>query len=90
MFMSINMYGSASHFKTNDTQYLKTKDSLYKMKKTEEAKKEQNDIKVSNEISVPHDEYISSKKSENKPSGLYCLEQDENGNCRVLDRKSVV
>ena len=35
-------------------------------------------------IPVPKDEYISSEKSGSKPSGLYRVEQDENGNPKVL------
>ena len=37
-----------------------------------------------NSLSVPNDEYISSEKSGNKPSGLYRMGQDENGNPNVL------
>ncbi len=38
----------------------------------------------SKDMRVPKDEYISSEKSENKPSGLYRLGQDENGNPKVM------
>ena len=37
-----------------------------------------------NTIPVPKDEYISSEKSGIKPSGLYRMGQDENGNPKVL------
>ena len=37
-----------------------------------------------NTIPVQKDEYISSEKSGNKPSGLYRMGQDENGNPKVL------
>ena len=37
-----------------------------------------------NSIPVPKDEYISSEKSGNKPSGLYRMGQDENGNPKIL------
>lgn len=33
---------------------------------------------------IPQDEYISSKKAANKPSGLYGLAQDENGNRKIV------
>lgn len=33
---------------------------------------------------IPKDEYISSEKSGDRPSGLYRLGQDENGNPKVL------
>ena len=33
---------------------------------------------------IPQDEYISSEKTDSKPTGLYRLGQDENGNPKVL------
>lgn len=33
---------------------------------------------------IPHDEYISSEKASEKPSGLYRVVPDENGNPKVL------
>ena len=35
-------------------------------------------------VSILKDEYISSEKSSSKPSGLYRLGQDENGNPKVM------
>ena len=35
-------------------------------------------------ITAPKDEYISSEKSEKKPSGLYHMVQDENGNPKII------
>lgn len=35
-------------------------------------------------IPVPKDEYISSEQSGRRPSGLYRMEQDKNGNLKVL------
>lgn len=35
-------------------------------------------------IPVPKDEYISSEKSGKKPSGLYRMGQDENGNPKII------
>ena len=35
-------------------------------------------------IPTPKDEYISSEKSGKKPSGLYHMEQDENGNQKII------
>ena len=35
-------------------------------------------------ITAPKDEYISSEKSGKKPSGLYHMEQDENGNPKII------
>ena len=42
------------------------------------------DSAENNTIPVPKDEYISSEKSGIKPSGLYRMGQDENGNPKVL------
>lgn len=33
---------------------------------------------------IPQDEYISSEKAGNRPSGLYGLAQDENGNRKIV------
>ncbi len=38
----------------------------------------------SERISEPKDEYISSEKSAGRPSGLYHIEQDENGRRKIL------
>ncbi len=52
--------------------------------KAKEAGKEQGVGNKSEGIPVPKDEYISSEKSNAKPSGLYRMGQDENGNPKVL------
>ncbi len=46
--------------------------------------KEQGAENRSESIPVPKDEYISSEKSGSRPSGLYRMGQDENGNPKVL------
>jgi len=51
--------------------------------KAEPVKETENQVN-GNSIPVPKDEYISSEKSGNKPSGLYRMVQDENGNPKVL------
>jgi len=51
--------------------------------KAEPVKETENQVN-GNSIPVPKDEYISSEKSGNKPSGLYRMGQDENGNPKVL------
>lgn len=53
-------------------------------KKVKEAGKEQNGEKTPDKPSDLHDEYISSERSGVKPSGLYRLGQDGNGNPKVL------
>lgn len=52
--------------------------------KAKEAEKEQGAGNKSEGIPVPKDEYISSEKSGSRPSGLYHMGQDENGNPKVL------
>ena len=57
---------------------------LEKMQPKAEQIKETEKQVNGNSIQVPKDEYISSEKSGNKPSGLYRMGQDENGNPKVL------
>ena len=52
--------------------------------KTKEAPKEQSAENKSEGIPVPKDEYISSGQSGSRPSGLYHMGKDENGNPKVL------
>ena len=52
--------------------------------KAKEVGKEQDAVNKSESIPVPKDEYISSEKSCNRPSGLYRMGQDGNGNPKVL------
>ena len=57
---------------------------LEKMQPKAETVKETENQVNGNSMPVPKDEYISSEKSGNKPSGLYRIGQDENGNPKVL------
>ena len=57
---------------------------LEKMQPKAEPVKETENQVNGNSMLVPKDEYISSEKSGNKPSGLYRMGQDENGNPKVL------
>lgn len=52
--------------------------------KAEEAGKGQDAGNKSGSIPVPKDEYISSEQSGSRPSGLYHMGKDGNGNPRVL------
>lgn len=52
--------------------------------KTKEVGKEQGAGNKTERIPVPKDEYISSEKFGSRPSGLYCMGQDENGNPKVI------
>ena len=57
---------------------------LEKMQPKAETVKETEKQVNGNSMPVPKDEYISSEKSGNKPSGLYRMGQDENGNPKIL------
>lgn len=52
--------------------------------KAKEPEKEQSAGNNSESIPIPKDEYISSEQSGSRPSGLYRMGQDENGNPKVL------
>lgn len=77
--MAMEINGNYSHYGTDYEEQLKAKREA----RADEAKKAEEN-KESNEIPVPKDEYISSETSGRKPSGLYRLGQDENGNPKVI------
>lgn len=74
--MSMEINGNYNHVKTDYAERLKEEQQIDKTKKAEE--------KESDKASAPQDEYISSEKSGEKPSGLYRLERDENGNRKIV------
>ncbi len=76
MAMEVKVNGST--YKTDYADRLQT--TREEVNKTENRNKEE---KASNQKPAPHDEYISSEKSGEKPNGLYHVGQDENGNRKV-------
>ncbi len=82
--MSMKINGNYNDSRTNYAEQLKAEQSLDRAERAEETKKVQNDPNASDKITVPCDEYTSSKKTGEKPSGLYQLGQDENGNRKVF------
>ncbi|MCI9536713.1 MAG: hypothetical protein HFG35_00275 [Eubacterium sp.] len=82
--MSMKINGNYNDSRTNYAEQLKAEQSLDRAERAEETKKVQNDPNASDKITVPCDEYTSSKKAGEKPSGLYQLGQDENGNRKVF------
>ncbi|MCM1499794.1 MAG: hypothetical protein NC124_15130 [Clostridium sp.] len=51
----------------------------------EDAKAAREKVELEGEsIPIPKDEYISSEKADSRPSGLYHMERDENGNPKVV------
>ena len=75
--MAMEISGSYSRYEIDYEEQLRAK----QQEKTDGAEKELNEPV---EIPVPKDEYISSEESDRRPSGLYRLGQDENGNPKVL------
>lgn len=76
--MSMKISENISCLRIYDEERLKEKQAI---DRTEEAKETE---KTSDKTTVPKDEYISSDKSGEKPSGLYRLGQDENGNKKLI------
>ncbi len=75
--MSMEINGNYGHHKANYAEPIKSEQ--VQTRKMQEDKEESAGKK-----SVSQDEYISSEKSATKPTGLYRLGQDENGNPKVL------
>ncbi len=72
----------SSNYKDYKNDYLERLQEEREMAK--EAQKEQGAGNKSEDIPVPKDEYISSEQSGSRPSGLYHMGKDENGNPKVL------
>lgn len=77
--MSMEINGGYGHAKTDYVRLAKEEQPLDRTDKEKEVKGAQNDVKPS----APQDEYVSSKKSGAKPTGLYRVGQDENGNRKI-------
>lgn len=69
--------GNYDHSKTNYAEKVKEKQVA---EGTEKAKEK----KSLGKLSVPQDEYISGEKSGKESAGLYRLDQDKNGNRKIL------
>lgn len=77
--MSMEISGNYKDYKNEYLERAQTEQD--KVKRTSQ---EQRSEDKSEGVPIPKDEYISSEKSGSKPSGLYCLGQDENGNPKVM------
>lgn len=78
MAMEIRTYGN---YGTDYEEQLRAK----RQERAEEAERAEKEAgKDNGRIPEPRDEYISSEASDRKPTGLYRLGQDENGNPKVL------
>ena len=77
--MSMEISGNYKDYKNEYLERAQTEQD--KVKRTSH---EQRAEDKSEGVPIPKDEYISSEKSGSKPSGLYRLGQDENGNPKVM------
>lgn len=77
--MSMEISGNYKDYKNEYLERAQTEQD--KVKRTSQEQKEED---KSEGVPIPKDEYISSEKSGSKPSGLYRLGQDENGNSKVM------
>ena len=80
--MAMQINGNYDHSRTDYAERVKEKQEAERAEKAKEAGRETAE-KGSGKLSEPQDEYISSEKSERKPSGLYRIGQDENGNRKI-------
>ncbi len=78
--MAMEINGSYGSYNTDYEEALRAK----RQERTEEAERAREAGKDAGAGPVPKDEYISSEASGNRPSGLYRLGQDEDGNPKVL------
>lgn len=77
--MAMEINGNYSYYGTDYEEQMKTR----RQEKANETEKEEAATDHIGKIPVPRDEYISSEESDRKPTGLYRLGQDENGNPKV-------
>lgn len=81
--MSMEIKGNYNYLKTGYEEGLRAGQSPDRIQKAKEAPGA-SDVKESEKLAAPNDEYISREKSGRKPSGLYRLGKDEDGNPRVV------
>ena len=80
--MSMQVNGNYEHSRTDSAERVKEKQAAERAEKAKEAEKAAE--KKSGRLSEPQDEYISSEKAGKKPTGLYRVGQDENGNRKIF------
>lgn len=81
--MSMEINANYSRAVNDYAKRVEEEQPLDRTDKEKEVKGARNDAKVSDLSSAPQDEYVSSEKSGVKPSGLYRVGQDENGNKKI-------
>ena len=81
--MAMQIHGNYDHSGTDYAERVKEKQADQRAEKVKEAEKAAEE-KNAGKLSEPRDEYISSEKSGQKPTGLYRVGQDENGNRKIF------
>ena len=81
--MAMQVNGNYEHSRTDYAERVKEQQAVWRTEKAKEAEKAAEE-KSSDKLSEPQDEYISSEKSGKKPTGLYRVGQDENGNRKIF------
>ena len=81
--MAMQIHGNYDHSGTDYAERVKEKQADQRAEKVKEAEKAAEE-KNAGKLSEPQDEYISSEKSGQKPTGLYWVGQDENGNRKIF------
>ena len=82
--MSMEINGSYNRAVNDYAKRVEEENPLDRTDKEKEVKGTRNDVKLSDQASVQQDEYVSSERSGVKPSGLYRVGQDENGNKKIF------
>ena len=83
MLMAMQVNGNYEHSRTDYAERVKEKQADWRAEKAKEAEQAAEE-KNSGRLSEPRDEYISSEKSEKKPTGLYWVGKDENGRRKIF------
>lgn len=80
--MAMKINGNYDHSETDYAEKVKEKQAAERAEKAKEAEQAAEE-KNTGRLSEPQDEYISSEKSGQKPTGLYRVGQDENGSRKI-------
>jgi len=81
--MTMQIHGNYEHSGADYAERVKEKQAVQRAEKAKEAEKAAEE-KNADKLSEPQDEYISSEKSGQKPTGLYRIGQDENGSRKIF------
>ncbi len=81
--MAMQIHENYGHSGTDYAERVKEQQAVWKAEKAEEAERAAEGKKAGG-LSEPQDEYISSEKSGNQPTGLYRAGRDENGNPKIF------